>query len=299
MLDAIGVASRRRAVRRQIPAGVRLGRAARPAGGMPEQEVYAHLRELARAQRLGRGRDHVPRRGDVRPLRPGADRHAHRALGVPDAVHALPARGLPGRPAGDVRVPDGDQRADRAAGLQRVGLRGPERGRRRRLPGQAGQRPRRGSSSRPACTRTRSRRCAPTRAGYGVEVVEVPLRDGVTDPDAWAEAIDDDTGAVFLQQPNFLGAVEDVAALAGAAPRTRARVVVVGSYDPITLGVLEPPGRVRRRRLRRRGPAARQPARLRRAVVRLLRRHRGATCAACPAASPARPSTSTAAAASC
>ena len=35
------------------------------------------------------------------------------ALGVPDAVHALPARDLAGRAAGDVRVPDGDQRADR------------------------------------------------------------------------------------------------------------------------------------------------------------------------------------------
>ena len=40
----------------------------------------------------------------------------------------------PGRAAGDVRVPDGDLRADRPAGLQRERLRGPERGRRRRLP---------------------------------------------------------------------------------------------------------------------------------------------------------------------
>src|SRR3712207_8871697 len=46
---------------------------------------------------------------------------------------------------------------------------------------------------------------------------EVGLRDGVTDPDAWAEAIDDDTSAVFLQNPNFLGAVEDAKALAEAA----------------------------------------------------------------------------------
>ncbi len=53
--------------------------------------------------------------------------------------------------------------------------------------------------------------------GYGTEVVEVPLKDGVTDPDAWAAAIDDDTAAVFFQQPNFLGAVEDAAALARAA----------------------------------------------------------------------------------
>src|SRR6188474_1583625 len=32
-----------------------------------------------------------------------------------------------------------------------------------------------------------------TAHGYGAEVVEVPLRDGVTDPEAWAAAIDGDT----------------------------------------------------------------------------------------------------------
>ena len=77
-------------------------------------------------------------------------------------------------------------------------------------------------------------------AGYGHEVVEVGLRDGVTDPDAWAAAIDQDTSAVIFQQPNFLGAVEDAAALAGAAKDSPA--VVVGSYDPIPLGILKPPG---------------------------------------------------------
>ena len=74
--------------------------------------------------------------------------------------------------------------------------------------------------------------------GYGVEVVEVPLRDGVTDPDAWAAAIDDDTAAVFVANPNFYGAVEDVAALTAV----KGGAVAVASYDPITLGILVPPG---------------------------------------------------------
>src|SRR5262249_28955366 len=43
--------------------------------------------------------------------------------------------------------------------------------------------------------------------GYGVEVVEVPLSNGVTDADAWAAAIDEDTSAVFFANPNFYGAV--------------------------------------------------------------------------------------------
>src|SRR5205085_2006073 len=73
--------------------------------------------------------------------------------------------------------------------------------------------------------------------GYGAQLVEVPLRDGVTDPDAWASAIDGETGAVFFQNPNFYGAVEDAEALAAAAKESGA--VVVGSYDAITLGVLK------------------------------------------------------------
>jgi glycine dehydrogenase subunit 1 len=70
--------------------------------------------------------------------------------------------------------------------------------------------------------------------------VEVRLRDGVTDLDELGGAIDDQTAAVFLQNPNFLGAVEDVAALAARAREAGALVVV--SVDPMTLGVLRPPG---------------------------------------------------------
>src|SRR6188768_1693039 len=47
-------------------------------------------------------------------------------------------------------------------------------------------------------------------AGYGMEVVESPLDDeGRTDAEALAGMVDDDTAAVFVQQPNFLGSVED------------------------------------------------------------------------------------------
>jgi glycine dehydrogenase subunit 1 len=76
-------------------------------------------------------------------------------------------------------------------------------------------------------------------AGFGAEVVEVPLRDGVTDADAWAAAMSEDVGAVFVQQPNVLGAIEDVAALMAVKPEG---AVGVGSYDPIPLGILVPPG---------------------------------------------------------
>jgi glycine dehydrogenase subunit 1 len=68
----------------------------------------------------------------------------------------------------------------------------------------------------------------------------VGLRDGVTDLDGWRAAVDGDTGAVFFQNPNFLGAVEDVEALGAAAKEHGALLVV--AVDPMTLGILKPPG---------------------------------------------------------
>ena len=77
-------------------------------------------------------------------------------------------------------------------------------------------------------------------AGYGTTVDEVPLRDGVTDPEAWAAALGDDVCAAFVAQPNFLGAIEDAAPLAAGARECGA--VAVCMADPLTLGVLEAPG---------------------------------------------------------
>ena len=76
--------------------------------------------------------------------------------------------------------------------------------------------------------------------GYGAEVVEVGLEGGLTDAAALADAVDDETAAVILQSPNFLGAVEDVEALGAAAKEHGALLVV--ACDPMTLGVLRPPG---------------------------------------------------------
>jgi glycine dehydrogenase subunit 1 len=62
----------------------------------------------------------------------------------------------------------------------------------------------------------------------------------VTDLGALVDAHDDETAAVFVQNPNFLGAVEDLEALAGAAHDAGA--LCVASVDAITLGILRPPG---------------------------------------------------------
>ena len=76
--------------------------------------------------------------------------------------------------------------------------------------------------------------------GYGAELEEAGLEGGLTDAAALAEAVDGETAAVFLQSPNFLGAVEDVEAL-GAAAREHGALLVV-AVDPMTLGILRPPG---------------------------------------------------------
>jgi glycine dehydrogenase subunit 1 len=76
--------------------------------------------------------------------------------------------------------------------------------------------------------------------GYGAEVAEVGLENGVTDAAELAAAVDERTAAVFLQSPNFLGAVEDLEAL-GAAAREAGALLVV-AVDPMTLGILRPPG---------------------------------------------------------
>jgi glycine dehydrogenase subunit 1 len=75
---------------------------------------------------------------------------------------------------------------------------------------------------------------ATTAAGYGTAVEEIPLANGVTEP----FEVDDDVSAVFLQQPNYLGAVEDLESL---VPMTKDALAVV-QVDPLTLGVLKPPG---------------------------------------------------------
>jgi glycine dehydrogenase subunit 1 len=72
--------------------------------------------------------------------------------------------------------------------------------------------------------------------GYGMEVVEAPLVDGVTVlPD-----LGSDVAAVVVQQPNFLGAVEDLVALSAAAHEAGA--LSICACDPIALSLLKTPG---------------------------------------------------------
>jgi len=75
--------------------------------------------------------------------------------------------------------------------------------------------------------------------GFGLEVVEVPQRDGATDPDELAAAAVD-AACVIFQQPNFFGVLEPAPELAAAA--NEADALPIAHIDPMSLGVLEAPG---------------------------------------------------------
>jgi glycine dehydrogenase subunit 1 len=75
--------------------------------------------------------------------------------------------------------------------------------------------------------------------GFGMDVVEVPHRDGVTDPDELGAACVDAACAIF-QQPNAFGCLEPAPALAVAAEEAGA--LAIAHVDPLSLGVLEAPG---------------------------------------------------------
>ena len=67
-----------------------------------------------------------------------------------------------------------------------------------------------------------------------------PAKNGITDYDALADMIDDETAAVFVQNPNFEGCIEDGFAVREAI--TDRKTLLVVSADPISLPMITPPG---------------------------------------------------------
>jgi glycine dehydrogenase subunit 1 len=76
--------------------------------------------------------------------------------------------------------------------------------------------------------------------GFGLEVVEIPHRDGTTDADE-VRAVAGGAACVLFQQPNVFGCLEPAPDLAAAANDVGA--VAIAHVDPMSLGVLEAPGR--------------------------------------------------------
>ncbi|MFL5951594.1 MAG: aminomethyl-transferring glycine dehydrogenase subunit GcvPA [Gaiellaceae bacterium] len=75
--------------------------------------------------------------------------------------------------------------------------------------------------------------------GFGLDIVEVPHRDGVTSPDD-VRRVAVDAACVIFQQPNFFGCLEPAPDLSAAAADCEA--IPVAHVDLVSLGVLEAPG---------------------------------------------------------
>jgi glycine dehydrogenase subunit 1 len=242
MLEAIGVGSLDELFDRQVPAGVRLGRPLDLPAGLPEQDVYAHLRDLAARNVsaedelcfLGGGMyDHyVPAVVDMlmerseflTPYTPYQPEVSQAGLQVMFEYQTAISE-LTALPVSNASVYEGPSAVAAAAYLAKLA-----NGKGRVV------------ISRGVHPHSRQT-LATSAAGFGAEVVEVGLRDGATDPEAWAAAIDEDTSAVVFQSPNYLGAVEGASALAQAARNgVGGDPILIGSYDPLPLGILKPPG---------------------------------------------------------
>ena len=76
-------------------------------------------------------------------------------------------------------------------------------------------------------------------AHLGPRLVTVPATAGQVSAESIAKVVTDQTAAVVIQYPNFLGQLEDVQAIVAAAHAKGALAIV--SVDPISLGLLKRP----------------------------------------------------------
>jgi glycine dehydrogenase subunit 1 len=77
--------------------------------------------------------------------------------------------------------------------------------------------------------------------GLDVPIGIVPAAGGITDLDALRETVGAGTACVAVQHPNFFGCLEPVAEISDIVHGAGGLLVV--SIDPVSLGVLVPPGR--------------------------------------------------------
>lgn len=76
--------------------------------------------------------------------------------------------------------------------------------------------------------------------GQQIDIELVELGNGVTKMSDLTSKLDNDTAAVIVQHPNFLGNLEEVIEISKLTHDNGA--LLITSNDPISLGILEPPG---------------------------------------------------------
>ncbi|UHA73569.1 aminomethyl-transferring glycine dehydrogenase subunit GcvPA [Paenibacillus sp. 481] len=78
--------------------------------------------------------------------------------------------------------------------------------------------------------------------GLNLDVVEIDYVNGVTDLQQLEAHVSEQTAAVLIQSPNFFGCVEDVRAIEPIIHAKKGLLVL--STNPLSLGVLESPGKL-------------------------------------------------------
>ncbi len=72
-----------------------------------------------------------------------------------------------------------------------------------------------------------------------IEYREVPISGGIADRDAFARQLNDNVGAVLLQNPNFFGCLDDLTGLIEQVHAVKA-IAVLSAY-PVSLGLVKTP----------------------------------------------------------
>ncbi|MEH7546297.1 aminomethyl-transferring glycine dehydrogenase subunit GcvPA [Neobacillus vireti] len=77
--------------------------------------------------------------------------------------------------------------------------------------------------------------------GQNLEVIEAPIKEGVTDAEALKSLVNEDVAAVIVQYPNFFGRIEPLKEVEEIIHTYKGLFVV--NSNPLSLGVLTPPGK--------------------------------------------------------
>ena len=218
-----------------IPSGLRMDRPLALDGGLSEQEVYEELRALAalnvsaedEVSFLGAGMyDHyIPALVDSITMRsefltPYTPYQPEVSQGTLQAMfeYQTAISELTGLPVSNASVYEGPSAVAAAGYVAKL-----ENGRSRFVVSRG--------------VHPHSRETLATLAhGWRMSLDEAPLDGGVTE----LPAIDEGVSAVVVQQPNFLGVVEDLEPIARAAHDAGA--LLICACDPIALAILKNPG---------------------------------------------------------
>lgn len=75
----------------------------------------------------------------------------------------------------------------------------------------------------------------------GFNIIDIGCKDGVTDPVFLKKMMDENTGAVVIQSPNFFGCIEDTGEISELTQGSKTNLIAVVT-EALSLALLKPPG---------------------------------------------------------